>query len=93
MARQYEPTLLSLFHSHRAVRLFSALGSFCASRDALVRSCVVLACQCDGDGEATYKAFRALAWFFFLVYPLGVPCFFFCVLHLDYAALFDVACT
>ena len=68
-----------------------ALGSFCASRGAFVCSCVVLACQCDGDGEATYKAFRALACF--LVYPVGVPCFFFIVLHLDYAALFGMACT
>ena len=48
--------------------------------------------QCDGEGEAKYKAFRALAWFFVLVYPIGVPCFFGYMLYVDYHRLFDLAC-
>ena len=47
--------------------------------------------QCDGEGAATYKTFRVLAWLFFLVYPVGVPCFFALTLHFNYDHLFDVA--
>ena len=58
----------------------------------VVRTCGVSIVQCDGEGEATCKAYRALAWICFVIYPVGVPCFFALVLHQNYDTLFDAAC-